>query len=87
MAGIMNHEVQPGDVVVVRYEGPGGVVVAEVQQGSPAERAGLMRGDVIEEIEREPVKSPAEVGKALEKGGALFTLRRQGGTFYAVVKR
>jgi len=24
MAGIMNHEVQPGDVVVVRYEGPGG---------------------------------------------------------------
>jgi len=24
MAGILNHEVQPGDVVVVRYEGPGG---------------------------------------------------------------
>jgi dihydroxy-acid dehydratase len=24
MAGIMNHEVQPGDVVVIRYEGPSG---------------------------------------------------------------
>lgn len=68
------------------YRGHGGVVVANVQTGSPAERAGLTRGDVIEEVNKARVTQPKEVDDALSKGSALLKLHRQGGTFFAVVE-
>jgi serine protease Do len=45
-----------------------GVVVADVASGSPADAAGLRRGDVILEVDRRPVSDPAELRRAL---GAL----------------
>lgn len=64
------------------YSGSGGLVVADVASGSPAERAGLMRGDVIEEVNRKPVTSEKQVEDALAKGRALLKLQRQGNTFF-----
>jgi Do/DeqQ family serine protease len=45
-----------------------GLLVTDVQPGSPAEKAGLRRGDVILEFARRPADDPANLSKAL---GAL----------------
>jgi Do/DeqQ family serine protease len=45
-----------------------GLLVTDVQPGSPAEKAGLRRGDVILEFARRPADDPADLSKAL---GAL----------------
>jgi S1-C subfamily serine protease len=39
--------------------------VEQVTPGSPADNAGLQRGEVITEVDRHPVQSAAEVQKAL----------------------
>jgi serine protease Do len=69
----------------LRYTGQGGLVVAEVAPGSPAERAGLMRGDIVQEINRKPVTGEKQVDDALSGGRALLKLHRQGSTFYTVI--
>ena len=45
-----------------------GLLVTDVQPGSPAEKAGLRRGDVILEVARRSADDPANLYKAL---GAL----------------
>jgi serine protease Do len=42
-----------------------GAVVEQVQPGSPADNAGLQRGDVIVEVNRKPVQNADDVQKAL----------------------
>jgi serine protease Do len=42
-----------------------GAVVANVQPGSPADNAGIQRGDVIVGVNRKPVKSAADVSQEL----------------------
>jgi len=42
-----------------------GVVVTNVQPGSPADNAGISRGDVILEVNRKPVQSPDDVKREL----------------------
>jgi serine protease Do len=44
-----------------------GVVVADVVAGGPADRAGLRRGDVILELNRQPVRKPEDVSAAIGK--------------------
>jgi serine protease Do len=44
-----------------------GVVVTNVVDGGPAERAGMRRGDVILEVNRQPVKQPDDVKNAISK--------------------
>ncbi len=66
------------------YRGPGGVVVTSVVPGSTADRAGLVRGDVVEEVNRQSVQTPKQVVDALRKPRALLKLHRQGGTFFVV---
>jgi serine protease Do len=69
----------------IEYEGSGGLVVTNVMPGSAADRAGLTRGDVIEEVNRKPAQNEQQVADALSKGKALLKLHRQGGTFFAVL--
>ena len=45
----------------------GGVVVAQVEPGSPADEGGLQEGDVIREINRKPVKNTQDFMQKLEK--------------------
>jgi len=43
-----------------------GMLVAEVEDGSPAEQAGLRAGDVIVKMDRRPVRSMGDVWRVLE---------------------
>jgi serine protease Do len=67
-----------------------GVVVSGVEPGSVAEDAGLRRGDVILEVNREPVRDVASYRKALEsvdKGkSVLFLVRRGDNTIFLALK-
>ncbi len=59
-----------------------GVVVAEVLSDSPAERAGLQRGDLIVEVNKVKVSKPAQVVAAVSKmkPGQVVVLRvKRGG--------
>jgi serine protease Do len=63
-----------------------GVMVAGIQNGSPAERAGIQRGDVILEMNRQPVHSVDEarqfVAKAGEKDPLLLLVKRDRGSLF-----
>jgi serine protease Do len=68
-----------------------GVMVVGVQSGSPAERAGLQRGDIIREVNRQAVQSVQEIRDALAKADnqdtvALLVKRNQGSVFVAMAK-
>jgi serine protease Do len=67
-----------------------GVVVSGVDPGSAADDAGLRRGDVIMEVNREPVKDLASYRKAIKGAGkgksVLFLVRRGENTIFIAVK-
>jgi serine protease Do len=68
-----------------------GVLVSDVEQGSPAFRAGLVRGDIITRVNRQPVRTPQEASRALSavsSGGTAFLLVIRGGQeqFFTVRK-
>lgn len=52
----------------------GGIVVKEVQRGSPAWQAGLRERDVVQAVNRKSVKSVDEFEKALKDGGRQVAL-------------
>ena len=66
-----------------------GAVVEDVQPGSPADNAGLQRGDVIMEVNRHSVKSASEVAHALSGvpsgQDALVLVWSQGGSTFRVL--
>ena len=68
-----------------------GVLVSEVEPGSPAFRQGLTRGDVILQVNRRAVKTPQDASKALNQvpsGSSAFLLVLRGGQeqFFTVRK-
>lgn len=68
-----------------------GVLVADVEPGSPAARAGIARGDVLLQVNRRPVTSAQEAARALgevRSGGTAFLLLMRNGqqTFVTVRK-
>jgi serine protease Do len=69
-------------------EGEGAVLEA-VDPDGPAERAGLRKGDVVVEVDREPVRSAAELEARLRAGGEslLLLVRRGDGALYVVLRR
>jgi serine protease Do len=57
--------------------GTQGVIVADVEIGSPAQRAGISARDIITQVNRRPVSSPQEAGRLLDQvpsGGTAFLL-------------
>lgn len=66
-----------------------GVVITDVDPDSGAADAGLQRGDMIEEVNRQPVPSPGEFEAALKKAGkqsVLLRVRRGDRASFIVVK-
>jgi len=66
-----------------------GVVVADVDPGAPAADAGLRRGDVIEEVNRQTVSSVSEYQRAVRQAGKqplVLSVSREGSTAYVVVE-
>jgi len=66
-----------------------GVVVSEVDPASRAAEAGLQTGDVIQQVNRQPVKSVQDFDRALGAGRkddpALLLINRDGNTLFVAV--
>ncbi|NOQ42752.1 MAG: Do family serine endopeptidase, partial [Desulfuromusa sp.] len=62
------------------YEGAQGVLVTDVEPGSIAARAGIKRGNLIEEVNRTEVETPDQVKKLIQdsKKKTVLLLVRQG---------
>jgi serine protease Do len=69
--------------------GSDGVVVTDVVDGGPAQRANVRRGDIILEVNRQPVKKPedvaAAIGKMKEGQMALLRIKRNDQTAFIAV--
>ncbi|MDK2744210.1 MAG: DegQ family serine endoprotease [Nitrospira sp. BO4] len=70
--------------------GKRGVVVTGVEPGSGAEKAGLLPGDLIREINRQPIKSVKDFEKVssdVKKGGTvLILINRRGNSLFLSAK-
>jgi len=66
-----------------------GVVVADVEEGSPAAEAGLQLGDVVQEVNHKPVHTVADFYSQLTAARGsnpiLLLLNRDGHTLYAAI--
>jgi serine protease Do len=71
--------------------GQGGVLVRSITPGGPASDTGIRPGDVLLEVDRMPIGSPADFSAAISKvksgGSVLLLLLRENNYFYAVVKK
>jgi serine protease Do len=66
-----------------------GLVVTDIDPDGPAAEAGIARGDVILEINRQAVSSADQVQAALERSGqrpVLLLINRKGQTIYLTVR-
>jgi len=61
-----------------------GVVVTDINPSSPLVSAGLQRGDVIQEVNHQPVKNVAQFEEAIRKAGndPLLLVNRKGSTIF-----
>ena len=71
--------------------GTEGVVISDVDAGSPAQRAGLSRGDVLLQVNRRPVSSVSEAARELGRvssGSTAFLLiLRNGQESFVTVRK
>jgi serine protease Do len=78
--GITVQDITPEIARGLGLEEVSGVVVTEITPRSPAAEAGIRRGDVIQEVNRKPVKTAEEFGQTVEEARSqesiLFLIRR-----------
>jgi serine protease Do len=78
--GVTVQDMTPEIARSLGLEGETGVVVTSVDPGSPADKAGINRGDVVLEVNREPIKGIEDFNQVLEEAGdqesILFLIRR-----------
>jgi serine protease Do len=64
-------------------------VVDAVDPAGPAASTGLARGDVIQEVNRQPISSADDLRAAIDKNGnkpALLLINRRGQQIYVTVR-
>jgi Do/DeqQ family serine protease len=69
--------------------GTPGVVIDSVEPAGPGAAAGLARGDVIQEVNRQAVRSAADLSSVIDKNGskpALILINRRGTTIYVTIR-
>ena len=80
--GVAVQEVNQAFAESFALDKPEGALVASVTQGSPAEKAGLLPGDVIRQVDGQPIVAsgdlPAWVGQAKPGQQARLSVWRQG---------
>jgi serine protease Do len=66
-----------------------GVVIIKVEPGSPAEDAGIKKGDVLQEIDRQRISNLNDFNRVVSKikssNSVLLFINRKGKRFYAVL--
>jgi serine protease Do len=87
--GITVQKITPEAARGLGLKNTSGVVVTEVEAGSPAADAGIRRGDVIREINRTSVKDVQTFLRTIEQGkdgnSTLLLIQRGENNFYVVV--
>ncbi|MBC7186113.1 MAG: DegQ family serine endoprotease [Calditrichaeota bacterium] len=85
--------IQPVDAAMakaLKMDSPRGVVVSEVAQGSPAEKAGIKEGDVILAVDDTPVDNPDQLSTRIASTApgtqVTLTVNRKGSTRQVSVK-
>lgn len=73
------------------YTADSGVIVSQVQAGSPAANARIESGSLITSVDRQPVNSVAAFGKAVSRAdsrkGVLLHIKSARGGRYVVLRR
>jgi serine protease Do len=89
--GFSVQELTPELAEALSLKGEKGVVVSSIRRGSPAEEAGLQRGDLVQEIENETIEDMDDYSRIMEKSASkkqiLMVVRHRGHTRYVVLKR
>ena len=92
-AGKLGINVEPLTPEIVQElglaSGTQGVVVSSVDAAGPAGAAGIQRGDVIQEVNRQAVRSAEELRAAIDKNGnkpALLLVNRRGQTVFLAIR-
>jgi serine protease Do len=87
--GLRVQDLSPEIAKQLDVEGDTGVLVTAVEPGSPAEVAGLRRGDLILEVDRSEVSSTGDLQERLAAAGdrALLLVRRGDATIFVPLKR
>lgn len=87
--GLDTQELTPDLAEQLGLEDDKGVIVTRVVSGSPADDAGLRRGDVILEVEGASVDSASDLESSLEKvdQGAILLVRRDRTTLFIPLRR
>jgi serine protease Do len=67
-----------------------GVIVTDVQPGSPAQNVDIRSGDIIKEINRKPIRNINDFKDAMKRGnvkeGIVLLVKRENMTFYIVLR-
>jgi serine protease Do len=88
--GLSVQQVTPPIAASLGLESANGVIVTSVKRDSPADEAGLRRGDVIREIDRRQIKNLSDYQAAIkevEKGDAVLLLVQRGtGAFFVAFR-
>jgi serine protease Do len=88
--GMTVQPLNPATAESLGVERAEGLLVSSVKPGSPADEAGLQRGDVITQINRRPVRDMADYKREIssaEKGKSiLFLVKRNQGSLFLALK-
>jgi serine protease Do len=88
--GLVVQNITPDIAKHLNLKDKRGVIVTDVQPGSPAQNADVRSGDVIKEIGRRPVKNLTDFKEAMKKAnakeGVVMLIARENATFYAVMR-
>jgi serine protease Do len=87
--GLTVQELTPKIAESLGIEETQGLIVSDISAGSAAAEAGILRGDIILEINREKVENVAQYKKALqaaqEKKSILLLIKREQNTRFVVI--
>jgi serine protease Do len=87
--GLIVQNITPDIAQELGLEKAGGVVVANVEPGSPASDVGIQPGDVIQGVNRKPVKDVddfvAKIDKAGKQENVLLLIKRGNNNLYAAL--
>jgi len=89
--GLSVQELTPELAESLSLKGEKGLVISGVKKGSSASEAGLQRGDLIQEIEQQPVENIDDFKRIMQESSSkkqiLIVIKHRGHSRYVVLKR